>query len=555
MQAALKFFNFPFNGVGGQGANKIGIKLPDRTSDQLSGDENGFMEIMAALTRMPLQELKTSLAQLDWVPVEDSAGEFAPLIDLTDPASCNSSMLQMLLLRQGSDGQTPPLPSQVPVGQADGHVDPGKNASVLEIIKTPTDADVQQLSSTADGQGRQAQGGPPRAVPTQVMPPDGTPRSEPALTAWQNDAAADQNAVLPTSKGARLALADRAAETAGQSVGQAADKTNTAALPTDPKPLLSSTLKEWLGNPTPGQGKPLSGESLGRQAVSDHLTSGAQPFQAESSEHPILQERSQHNDRFVSAVSDRQAVLAQKMPGEIVAVAQEAGLKVGEKAKQQPLHRAVGIDASPAMREDQFVVKASAGVEMQLSSNTSREGAPSFDSPLNTTAPHTVDASGAPTETTPFGHKDAQTDVIRQIVQRMTLKNGRQQSQMVIRLKPDFLGNVRLQVTTEGQQVMVRMDAESTAVKEIVEQNMAHLKAELHQHGLQIEKFDVFVGNNNDGWSSGQQQAAFRQAFKHSGQPFNGAQPDDESSDRSGDSDNHGPRARTISTSEVDYFV
>lgn len=532
MQAALKFFDFPFNSAGGQGANKIGIKLPDRTLDQLSGDENGFMEIMAALTKIPLQELKTSLAQLDWVPVEDSAGEFAPLIDLTDPASCNSSMLQMLLLQQGSDGQTPPLPSQVSVGQADGHIDAGKNTSVLEMIKT------------AEGQRQQAQDGPPRAVPTQVMPPDGTPRSEPALTAWQNDAAADQNAVLPTFKGARLALADRAAETAGQSVEQAADKTNTASLPSDPKPLLSSTLKKWLGNQTPGQGKPLSGESLGRQ-----------PFQAESSEHTILQERSQPNDRFVSAVSDRQAALAQKMPGEIVAVAQEAGLKVGEKAKQQPLHRAVGIDASPAMREEQFVVKASAGVEMQLSSNTSREGAPSFDSQLNTTAPHTVDASGAPTETTPFGHKDAQTDVIRQIVQRMTLKNGRQQSQMVIRLKPDFLGNVRLQVTTEGQQVMVRMDAESAAVKEIVEQNMAHLKAELHQHGLQIEKFDVFVGNNNDGWSNGQQQAAFRQAFKHSGRTFNDAQPDDESLDRSDDSDNHGPRARTITTSEVDYFV
>ncbi len=82
-----------------------------------------------------------------------------------------------------------------------------------------------------------------------------------------------------------------------------------------------------------------------------------------------------------------------------------------------------------------------------------------------------------------------------------------------------------------------------------------HLKAELHQHGLEIEKFDVFVGNDNDGWRGGQQQTGFRQASKRSGQPFTGSQPDDESLDRSDDSDNRGLRARTTSTSEVDYFV
>jgi flagellar hook-length control protein FliK len=193
---------------------------------------------------------------------------------------------------------------------------------------------------------------------------------------------------------------------------------------------------------------------------------------------------------------------------------------------------------------------------MQLSSNASREGAPSFDSQVSTTALKSVEASSAANETMPFSDKDTQTDVIRQIVQRMTLRGERQQSQMVIRLKPDFLGNVRLQVTTEGQQVVVRMDAESAMVKEIVEQNMAHLKAELSQHGLEIQKFEVFVGNDNDGWRSGQQQTAFRQASKRSGQPSNGAQSDDEpSSDYSGESDKHGSNTGTSGTNEVDYFV
>jgi hypothetical protein len=134
MQTALKFFDIPFQSAGGQGANKIGIKMPNRKSDQLSGDDNGFMDIIAALTRMTPQERNTALEQLDWVPVndsvdgipvedrvdgvpvedcvdgvpvKDSAGGFAPLIDVIDQASDKQSMLKMLLPKQGTD-TTPP---------------------------------------------------------------------------------------------------------------------------------------------------------------------------------------------------------------------------------------------------------------------------------------------------------------------------------------------------------------------------------------------------------------------------------------------------------------
>ena len=38
-----------------------------------------------------------------------------------------------------------------------------------------------------------------------------------------------------------------------------------------------------------------------------------------------------------------------------------------------------------------------------------------------------------------------------------------------------------------------------------------HLRNELQQHGLVIDKFDVFVGHEDDGWKNAQQQAAFGQ--------------------------------------------
>ena len=101
------------------------------------------------------------------------------------------------------------------------------------------------------------------------------------------------------------------------------------------------------------------------------------------------------------------------------------------------------------------------------------------------------------------------SEVVRQIVQRMSMHTIGDQSKMVIRLKPEFLGNVHMQVLTENQQVTVRMMAESSLVKDIVEQNLPHLRAELQHHGLQIQKFDVFVANDEQSWRGGQEQAGF----------------------------------------------
>jgi len=110
--------------------------------------------------------------------------------------------------------------------------------------------------------------------------------------------------------------------------------------------------------------------------------------------------------------------------------------------------------------------------------------------------------------------QEAQNNVIRQIVQRMTLQTQGAQSTMTIRLKPDFLGQVQMQISTDQQQVIVRMATESLAVKEMVEQGLQHLKTELQQHGLEIDKFDVFVANDNEDTKHSQDWAGFRQALK-----------------------------------------
>jgi flagellar hook-length control protein FliK len=150
--------------------------------------------------------------------------------------------------------------------------------------------------------------------------------------------------------------------------------------------------------------------------------------------------------------------------------------------------------------------------------------------------------------------KTLQSDVIRQIVQRMSMHSRGGQSKMVIHLKPEYLGNVHMQVLTENHQVTVRMMADSVGVKEIVEQNLQHLRAEMLHHGLEIQKFDVFVANDNQGWKNDQEQAGFRESMRHRKQRFgsgktklNGA----ESASNVGPLKTYGQK----DINEIDYFA
>jgi flagellar hook-length control protein FliK len=87
-------------------------------------------------------------------------------------------------------------------------------------------------------------------------------------------------------------------------------------------------------------------------------------------------------------------------------------------------------------------------------------------------------------------------DVIEQIVQRAAVHLKSDQGEARIDLKPEFLGQVRMQIVTENQQVTVRILTESPMVRDLIEQNLHQLKSDLQQQGLQVERVDVSVADN-----------------------------------------------------------
>jgi flagellar hook-length control protein FliK len=105
-----------------------------------------------------------------------------------------------------------------------------------------------------------------------------------------------------------------------------------------------------------------------------------------------------------------------------------------------------------------------------------------------------------------------QTTVMDQIVDKAAIRSIHGRSEIQIRLKPEFLGNVQMNIATDKEQVVVRILTDVPAVKEIIETHLHHLKTELQHHGLTIDKFEVMVNPDADQQHSREQ---FSQMFKN----------------------------------------
>jgi flagellar hook-length control protein FliK len=107
--------------------------------------------------------------------------------------------------------------------------------------------------------------------------------------------------------------------------------------------------------------------------------------------------------------------------------------------------------------------------------------------------------------------KTFQTTVMDQIVDKAVMRSINGRSEVQIRLKPEFLGNVHMNIATDKEQLVVRIMTDRPMVKEIIETHLHHLKTELQNQGLTIDRFDVMVNPDAD-QQNGRDQ--FAQMFK-----------------------------------------
>lgn len=105
-----------------------------------------------------------------------------------------------------------------------------------------------------------------------------------------------------------------------------------------------------------------------------------------------------------------------------------------------------------------------------------------------------------------------ESKVMDQIVDKASLRSIQGRSEVRISLKPEFLGKVQMNISTHKEQVVVRITTDQPVVKEIIESHLHHLKAELQNQGLTIDKFDVMVNPDAD---QQHHREPFSQMFKN----------------------------------------
>lgn len=114
---------------------------------------------------------------------------------------------------------------------------------------------------------------------------------------------------------------------------------------------------------------------------------------------------------------------------------------------------------------------------------------------------------------------EAQTDyeVPRQIVEQARLIRSGDETEMVIHLKPEHLGDLTLKVSvSQNGSVTASFHSDNAQVRTIIENSLVQLRQELNDQGIKVDNVEVFAGLPDGQLPQGQGQQAWQQNSKGS---------------------------------------
>lgn len=99
-------------------------------------------------------------------------------------------------------------------------------------------------------------------------------------------------------------------------------------------------------------------------------------------------------------------------------------------------------------------------------------------------------------------------EVIEQIVTKMNVTVKTDSSSMQLQLKPESLGKIGVNITSEAGLIKGQFVAENQAVKEVLETHLIQLKEQLAASGIKVEKMEVILGNSSQFFHNKEQEQA-----------------------------------------------
>ena len=122
----------------------------------------------------------------------------------------------------------------------------------------------------------------------------------------------------------------------------------------------------------------------------------------------------------------------------------------------------------------------------------------------------------------PLGRTVTESQILDQVIGRMTVDRNHEANRMSIKLQPEELGRIEIDLTVEQGRIKAQIVAQNQQVQEVLERHLPRLREALEQQGLKLDQLQVSVdAQAGDGRGFSQQH---RQTGSHARSWFS-AQP------------------------------
>ena len=106
-------------------------------------------------------------------------------------------------------------------------------------------------------------------------------------------------------------------------------------------------------------------------------------------------------------------------------------------------------------------------------------------------------------------------EIPRQIVEQARLLRTLTDTQMVIRLRPEHLGDLTLRVSVGSNgAVQASFHSDNAHVRNVIENSLVQLRQELNNQGIKVDRVGVYTGLADGQMPQGQGQEAWQQSSR-----------------------------------------
>jgi hypothetical protein len=286
-----------------------------------------------------------------------------------------------------------------------------------------------------------------------------------------------------------------------------------------------ASVKSALGEPAPKEGTPSFSLDRGEAFLPEGGSEPDLAVKENGSAAPLRASGPERGEGSGPAVRTSECATLAAGPGLTAVPGADQEAKPEPGVKTATMEKPLDLEAIPSEALERSG-DADGGAESG-SGRGSAKGEPGFGV-VRSDAAETLSGANSLKRTGEAFSKALQPELVDRIVERAVLGVREGQREIRIDLKPEFLGQVRLHISTDHQQVMVRMVAENSVAKEILESNMPQLRAALQNQGLEIGKFDISLAQHFGQQGTGYEPHSFSGGIVPGGGEETGPHPIEE---------------------------